>query len=50
MRPAFISRVCVEQDEDYLYLVMEYLPGGDVMARPAGSLRPAIPEQTCHGA
>ena len=23
----------VVQDDDYLYLIMEYLPGGDVMVR-----------------
>ena len=25
------------QDDDYLYLIMEYLPGGDVMVRHIGS-------------
>jgi len=49
MRPRLNAEFCIEQDEEYLYLVMEYLPGGDVMVRLAGPLRPATAEQTCRG-
>ena len=33
------------QDDDYLYLIMEYLPGGDVMVRalPVTSFCAAVP-------
>lgn len=37
-----ISYSLLMQDGNYLYLVMEYLPGGDVMVSSQGTLLPTL--------